>query len=145
MVVGQSWKFVEIDTLIVSFGVLKQLLCVSLQENYFGEDDMYTDFEESLSSPVLSTCSSSSCWTGVGLEDKSSKDAPHPLTLRPWDITVFINLHKVHGRLPTVSIASEEISNSIQKAIYSQSLRAIDKMLSCERPISGAVTSVSVE
>ncbi|XP_073775872.1 bridge-like lipid transfer protein family member 1 isoform X50 [Danio rerio] len=85
---------------ITLYGPLLRAL-VSIKENYFGEDDMYTDFEESLSSPVLSTCSSSSCWTGVGLEDKSSKEAPHPLTLRPWDITVFINLHKVHGRLPT--------------------------------------------
>lgn len=64
---------------------------------------MYTDFEESLSSPVLSLCSSSSGWTGVGLEERTHKDAPHPLSLRPWDITVLINLHKVHGRLPTVS------------------------------------------
>lgn len=82
------------------------LLFLSVQENYFGEDDMYTDFEESLSSPVLSSCSSSSGWTGVGLEENRSKDTPHPLSLRPWDITVLINLHKVHGRLPTVSTAS---------------------------------------
>lgn len=64
---------------------------------------MYTDFEESLSSPVLSTCSSSSGWTGVGLEEHGRKDMPNPLSLRPWDITVLINLHKIHGRLPTVS------------------------------------------
>lgn len=64
---------------------------------------MYTDFEESLSSPVLSSCSSSSGWTGVGLEESSHKDTPNPLSLRPWDITVLINLHKIHGRLPTVS------------------------------------------
>lgn len=51
----------------------------NVQENYFGEDDMYTDFEESLSSPVLSSCSSSSGWTRVGLEENRSKDAPHPL------------------------------------------------------------------
>ncbi len=83
---------------------LKWLLCLSVQENYFGEDDMYTDFEESLSSPVLSSCSSG--LIGVSLEENRSKDAPHPLSLRPWDITVLINLHKVHGRLPTVSTAS---------------------------------------
>lgn len=76
---------------------------------------MYTDFEESLSSPVLSSCSSSSGWTRVGLEESRSKDAPHPLSLRPWDITVLINLHKVHGRLPTVSTTSQETSNFIHR------------------------------
>ncbi|XP_016400966.1 bridge-like lipid transfer protein family member 1 isoform X2 [Sinocyclocheilus rhinocerous] len=85
---------------ITLYGPLLRAL-VSVKENYFGEDDMYTDFEESLSSPVLSSCSSSSGWTGVGLEANRSKDTPHPLSLRPWDITVLINLHKVHGRLPT--------------------------------------------
>lgn len=64
---------------------------------------MYTDFEESLSSPGLSSFSSSSGWTGVGLEESKHKDNPNPLSLRPWEITVLINLHKVHGRLPTVS------------------------------------------
>lgn len=63
---------------------------------------MYTDFEESLSSPVLSSCSSSSGWTGVGLVESCHKDTPNPLSQRPWDITVLINLHKIHGRLPTV-------------------------------------------
>uniref|UniRef100_A0A672MMB9 Bridge-like lipid transfer protein family member 1 C-terminal domain-containing protein n=1 Tax=Sinocyclocheilus grahami TaxID=75366 RepID=A0A672MMB9_SINGR len=85
---------------ITLYGPLLRTL-VSIKENYFGEDDMYTDFEESLSSPVLSSCSSSSGWIGVGLEANRSKDTPHPLSLRPWDITVLINLHKVHGRLPT--------------------------------------------
>lgn len=88
----------------------------NVQENYFGEDDMYTDFEESLSSPVLSSCSSSSGWTRVGLEENRSKDTPHPLSLRPWDITVLVNLHKVHGRLPTVSTASEETSDFIHRS-----------------------------
>ncbi|KAL2098940.1 hypothetical protein ACEWY4_005420 [Coilia grayii] len=73
------------------------LALLSIKENYFGEDDMYTDFEECVSSPVLSSCSSSSGWMGGGEE----KEAPHPLSLRPWDITVLINLHRVHGRLPT--------------------------------------------
>uniref|UniRef100_A0A671NB61 Bridge-like lipid transfer protein family member 1 C-terminal domain-containing protein n=1 Tax=Sinocyclocheilus anshuiensis TaxID=1608454 RepID=A0A671NB61_9TELE len=85
---------------ITLYGPLLRTL-VSIKENYFGEDDMYTDFEESLSSPVLNSCSSSSGWIGVGLEANRSKDTPHPLSLRPWDITVLINLHKVHGRLPT--------------------------------------------
>ncbi|XP_052427768.1 bridge-like lipid transfer protein family member 1 isoform X5 [Carassius gibelio] len=85
---------------VTLYGPLLRAL-VSIKENYFGEDDMYTDFEESLSSPVLSSCSSSSFWPGVGLEESRSKDTPHPLSLRPWDITVLINLHKVHGRLPT--------------------------------------------
>ncbi|XP_067277795.1 bridge-like lipid transfer protein family member 1 isoform X3 [Pseudorasbora parva] len=88
------------DSHITLYGPLLRAL-VSIKENYFGEDDMYTDFEESLSSPVLSSCSSSSGWTRVGLEENRSKDAPHPLSLRPWDITVLVNLHKVHGRLPT--------------------------------------------
>lgn len=64
---------------------------------------MYTDFEESLSTPVLNPCPLMSDWTGMGLEDKDRKDTPNPLSLRPWEITVLINLHKVHGRLPTVS------------------------------------------
>ncbi|XP_059373790.1 bridge-like lipid transfer protein family member 1 isoform X2 [Carassius carassius] len=84
------------DSHITLYGPLLRAL-VSIKENYFGEDDMYTDFEESLSSPVLS----SSGWLGVGLEENRSKDTPNPLSLRPWDITVLINLHKVHGRLPT--------------------------------------------
>lgn len=72
------------------------------QENYFGEDDMYTDFEEAVSSPVLSTATSSGLgWMDDG-EQKDGSDA-HPLDLRPWDITVLINLYKVHGRLPVVS------------------------------------------
>lgn len=80
----------------------------SCQENYFGEDDMYTDFEEVISSPVLSmSTSSSSGWTAVGVDaDKKESETTvrqaHPLTLRPWDITVLVNLYKVHGRLPMV-------------------------------------------
>ncbi|XP_030626570.1 bridge-like lipid transfer protein family member 1 [Chanos chanos] len=88
------------DSHIILYGPLLRAL-LSIKENYFGEYDMYTDFEESLSSPVLSSCSSSSGWTGVGLDDSSRKESPNPLSLRPWDITVLINLHKVHGRLPT--------------------------------------------
>ncbi|XP_041120867.1 transmembrane protein KIAA1109-like isoform X6 [Polyodon spathula] len=94
------------DSQITLYGpMLKALL--SIKENYFGEDDMYTDFEEAVSSPamLLSTFSSSG-WTTVGVEDRDKKDNEngtkqiHPLTLRPWDITVLINLYKVHGRLP---------------------------------------------
>ncbi|XP_065153130.1 bridge-like lipid transfer protein family member 1 isoform X4 [Paramisgurnus dabryanus] len=88
------------DSHITLYGPLLRAL-VSIKENYFGEDDMYTDFEESLSSPVMSSCSSSFGWPGGGLEEKGPKDTPHPLSLRPWDITVLINLHKIHGRLPT--------------------------------------------
>ena len=76
-----------------------------LQENYFGEDDMYTDFEEAVSSPVLSTSTSSGLgWSPLGMEDSEQKETSdiHPLDLRPWDITVYINLYKVHGRLPMV-------------------------------------------
>lgn len=75
------------------------------QENYFGEDDMYTDFEEAVSSPVLSTATSSGLgWSPLGMEDSEQKETAdiHPLDLRPWDITVYINLYKVHGRLPMV-------------------------------------------
>lgn len=77
------------------------------QENYFGEDDMYTDFEEAVSSPVLSTATSSGLgWSPLGMEDSEQKDKSniHPLDLRPWDITVLINLYKVHGRLPMVRL-----------------------------------------
>lgn len=77
-----------------------------LQENYFGEDDMYTDFEEAVSSPVLSSLSTSSTlgWSPLGLDDDGRDGATlHPLALRPWEITVLINLYKVHGRLPMVS------------------------------------------
>ncbi|XP_076830292.1 bridge-like lipid transfer protein family member 1 isoform X4 [Brachyhypopomus gauderio] len=88
------------DSHVILYGPLLRAL-LAIKENYFGEDDMYTDFEESLSSPVLSSCSSSSGWTGVGLEEVNHKDTPHPLSLRPWDITVLVNVHKVHGRLPT--------------------------------------------
>ncbi|KAM9476517.1 bridge-like lipid transfer protein family member 1 isoform 2-T2 [Clarias gariepinus] len=88
------------DSHIILYGPLLRAL-LSIKENYFGEDDMYTDFEESLSSPVLSSCSSSSGWTGVGLVESCHKDTPNPLSQRPWDITVLINLHKIHGRLPT--------------------------------------------
>ncbi|XP_076156832.1 bridge-like lipid transfer protein family member 1 isoform X6 [Alosa pseudoharengus] len=80
---------------ITLYGPLLQAL-ISIKENYFGEDDMYTDFEECGSSPVLSSCSSSLGWTGTVEE----KETPHPLSLRPWDITVLINLHRVHGHLP---------------------------------------------
>ena len=70
---------------------------------------MYTDYEEVISSPVLSlSTSSSSGWTAVGVDaDKRENDTSarqaHPLTMRPWDITVLVNVYKVHGRLPVVS------------------------------------------
>ncbi|XP_038648309.1 transmembrane protein KIAA1109 homolog isoform X10 [Scyliorhinus canicula] len=94
------------DSQIILYGpILKALL--SIKENYFGEDDMYTDFEEVVTSPVLSlSTSSSSGWPAVGVEENEKKEAEsggkqvHPLTLRPWDISVFINLYKVHGKLP---------------------------------------------
>ncbi|XP_053559592.1 bridge-like lipid transfer protein family member 1 isoform X3 [Bombina bombina] len=79
---------------------------LSIKENYFGEDDMYTDFEEVISSPVMSmSTSSSSGWTTVGV-DSNKKDQNqtaetiHPLTLRPWDITVLVNIYKIHAKLP---------------------------------------------
>ncbi|XP_036006462.1 transmembrane protein KIAA1109 homolog isoform X1 [Fundulus heteroclitus] len=86
------------DSQILLYGPMLRAL-VAIKENYFGEDDMYTDFEEAVSSPVLSTATSS----GLGwMEDGEQKDASdtHPLDLRPWDITVLVNLYKVHGRLP---------------------------------------------
>lgn len=84
---------------------LRPFIHPSRQENYFGEDDMFTDFEEAVSSPVLSTSTSSGLgWSPLGMEDGERKESSdiHPLDLRPWDITVFINLYKVHGRLPMV-------------------------------------------
>ncbi|XP_036914479.1 transmembrane protein KIAA1109 homolog isoform X1 [Sturnira hondurensis] len=93
------------DSQITLYGpLLNAFLCI--KENYFGEDDMYMDFEEVVSSPVLSlSTSSSSGWTAVGMEgdrreNGSAAKAVHPLSLRPWDITVRVNLHRVHGRLP---------------------------------------------
>ncbi|XP_067898594.1 bridge-like lipid transfer protein family member 1 isoform X6 [Heterodontus francisci] len=94
------------DSQIILYGPLLKAL-LSIKENYFGEDDMYTDFEEVVTSPVLSlSTSSSSGWTAVGVEENDRKEAEiggkqvHPLTLRPWDISVLINLYKVHGKLP---------------------------------------------
>ncbi|XP_041130046.1 transmembrane protein KIAA1109-like isoform X4 [Polyodon spathula] len=94
------------DSQMTLYGPMLKAL-FSIKENYFGEDDMYTDFEEAVSSPVLSlSTSSSSGWTTVGVEDCEKKENEngtkqiHPLSLRPWDITVLINLYKVHGRLP---------------------------------------------
>ncbi|KAJ6668797.1 hypothetical protein lerEdw1_012281 [Lerista edwardsae] len=93
------------DSHITLYGPLLKAF-LSIKENYFGEDDMYTDFEEVISSPVLSmSTSSSSGWTAVGVDtDKKDSDTTlrpvHPLTLRPWDITVLVNVYKVHGRLP---------------------------------------------
>ncbi|XP_034715051.1 transmembrane protein KIAA1109 homolog [Etheostoma cragini] len=87
---------------IILYGPLLRAL-ISIKENYFGEDDMYTDFEEAVSSPVLSTSTSSGLgWSPLGMEDSGHKENSniHPLDLRPWDITVLINLYKVHGRLP---------------------------------------------
>ncbi|XP_061651565.1 bridge-like lipid transfer protein family member 1 [Phyllopteryx taeniolatus] len=89
------------DSQIILYGPLLRAL-ISIKENYFGEDDMYTDFEETVSSPVLSTSSSGLGWSPLGMEDNGHKETSdmHPLDLRPWDITVLINLYKVHGRLP---------------------------------------------
>nr|XP_046267936.1 transmembrane protein KIAA1109 homolog isoform X3 [Scatophagus argus] len=90
------------DSQIILYGPLLRAL-ISIKENYFGEDDMYTDFEEAVSSPVLSTSTSSGLgWSPLGMEDSEQKETSniHPLDLRPWDITVYINLYKVHGRLP---------------------------------------------
>ncbi|CAH2300868.1 Hypothetical predicted protein [Pelobates cultripes] len=93
------------DSQVIFYGPLLKAF-VSIKENYFGEDDMYTDFEEVISSPVLSmSTSSSSGWTAVGMEnDKKDHDptskSVHPLTLRPWDITVLVNLFKIHAKLP---------------------------------------------
>ncbi|CAJ1073977.1 transmembrane protein KIAA1109 homolog isoform X10 [Xyrichtys novacula] len=90
------------DSQIILYGALLRAL-ISIKENYFGEDDMYTDFEEAVSSPVLSTSTSSGLgWSPLGMEDSEQRVSSdiHPLDLRPWDITVYINLYKVHGRLP---------------------------------------------
>lgn len=104
-----SYLIIIVENLLYTF-FSGSLLLKYLQENYFGEDDMYMDFEEAVSSPVLSlSTSSSSGWTGVGVdsdkkENESSTKSIHPLALRPWDITVLVNLYKVHGRLPVVSV-----------------------------------------
>ncbi|XP_056152226.1 bridge-like lipid transfer protein family member 1 [Lampris incognitus] len=90
------------DSQIILYGPMLRAL-VSIKENYFGEDDMYTDFEEAVSSPVLSMSTSSGLgWSPLGMEDSERQENSniHPLDLRPWDITVLINLYKVHGRLP---------------------------------------------
>lgn len=69
---------------------------------------MYTDFEEAVSSPVMSMSTSSGLgWSPLGMEDSEQKESSiHPLDLRPWDITVLINLYKVHGRLPVVRLTT---------------------------------------
>ncbi|XP_018416620.1 PREDICTED: uncharacterized protein KIAA1109 homolog, partial [Nanorana parkeri] len=93
------------DSHVMFYGPLLRAF-LSIKENYFGEDDMYTDFEDSTSSPVLSmSTSSSSGWTAVGMEnEKRDNDlatkSVHPLSLRPWDITVLLNVFKVHAKLP---------------------------------------------
>ena len=70
---------------------------------------MYTDFEETVSSPVLSTSTSSGLgWSPLGMDDSERKEV-HPLHLRPWDITVLINLYKVHGRLPMVRAIKQHL------------------------------------
>lgn len=77
---------------------------------------MFTDFEEAVSSPVLSTSTSSGLgWSPLGMEDGERKESSdiHPLDLRPWDITVFINLYKVHGRLPMVQLIDDCHSSSM--------------------------------
>ncbi|XP_012590282.1 PREDICTED: uncharacterized protein KIAA1109 [Condylura cristata] len=86
--------------------VLRPAQRAPARENYFGEDDVYMDFEEAASSPVVSlSTSSSSGWTAAGADSdrqdsESTARSLHPLALRPWDITVLVNLYKVHGRLP---------------------------------------------
>ncbi|XP_069098559.1 bridge-like lipid transfer protein family member 1 isoform X3 [Pleurodeles waltl] len=93
------------DSQITLYGPLLHAF-LSIKENYFGEDDMYTDFEEVISSPVLSmSTSSSSGWTAIGVENykkemETAARTVHPLSLRPWEISVLINIYKVHGRLP---------------------------------------------
>ncbi|XP_071975455.1 bridge-like lipid transfer protein family member 1 isoform X3 [Engystomops pustulosus] len=93
------------DSQVIFYGPLLKAF-LSIKENYFGEDDMYTDFEEVISSPVLSmSTSSSSGWATIGMENdkrdhEQSAKAIHPLTLRPWDITVLVNVYKVHAKLP---------------------------------------------
>ncbi|XP_048858560.1 transmembrane protein KIAA1109 homolog isoform X2 [Brienomyrus brachyistius] len=78
----------------------------AIKENYFGEDDMYTDFKEATPDPALSRSpSSSSGWTAPGSHDpecggRHGRSPLNPLALRPWDITVLVNMYKVHGRLP---------------------------------------------
>lgn len=77
---------------------------------------MYTDFEEAVSSPVLSTSTSSGLgWSPLGVEDSEQKDGSdlHPLDLRPWDITVLINLYKVHGRLPMVRGGTHTLEDGV--------------------------------
>lgn len=74
---------------------------------------MYTDFEEAVTSPVLSTSTSSGLgWSPLGMEDSEQNENSniHPLDLRPWDITVHINLYKVHGRLPMVKLTTANSS-----------------------------------
>ncbi|KAJ7406763.1 hypothetical protein WISP_131579 [Willisornis vidua] len=116
------------DSQITLYGPLLKAF-LSIKENYFGEDDMYTDFEEVLSSPVLSlSTSSSSGWTAVGVDsdrkDNESSGKPvHPLTLRPWDITVLVNLYKVHGRLP-VRPAVDEVLREGHISLSGLQLRA---------------------
>uniref|UniRef100_A0A4W6FBX3 KIAA1109 n=1 Tax=Lates calcarifer TaxID=8187 RepID=A0A4W6FBX3_LATCA len=105
------------DSQIILYGPLLRAL-ISIKENYFGEDDMYTDFEEAVSSPVLSTSTSSGLgWSPLGMEDREQKEASdlHPLDLRPWDITVLINLYKVHGRLPMVRLMTERLCFEMKK------------------------------
>ncbi|KAM8915679.1 bridge-like lipid transfer protein family member 1 isoform 6-T6 [Spinachia spinachia] len=90
------------DSQIILYGPLLRAL-ISIKENYFGEDDMYTDFEEAVTSPVLSTSTSSGLgWSPLVMDGSEPRENSnvHPLDLRPWDITVLINLYKVHGRLP---------------------------------------------
>ncbi|MFT7806383.1 uncharacterized protein KIAA1109 homolog isoform X8 [Arapaima gigas] len=87
------------DSQLILYGPMLKAL-ISIKENYFGADDMYTDFEEVVSSPVLSrSASSGSGWTALGVPESEGRHV-QPQTLRPWDITVLINLYKVHGRLP---------------------------------------------
>lgn len=101
---------------------------LTFQENYFGEDDMYMDFEEVISSPVLSlSTSSSSGWTAVGMENETSAKSIHPLSLRPWDITVLVNIYRVHGRLPVVSTHTK-VGCEPQQAVETISHKLIYKL-----------------
>lgn len=88
---------------------------------------MYTDFEETVSSPVLSTSTSSGLgWSPLGMEDSEQKETSdlHPLDLRPWDITVLINLYKVHGRLPMVRLMTPSGPVWLKKGMWTIKERA---------------------
>uniref|UniRef100_H3AGP3 Bridge-like lipid transfer protein family member 1 n=1 Tax=Latimeria chalumnae TaxID=7897 RepID=H3AGP3_LATCH len=137
------------DSQITLYGPLLKAL-LSIKENYFGEDDMYTDFEEAISSPVLSlSTSSSSGWTAVGVEDSNKKENEtaakqiHPLSLRPWDITVLINLCKVQGRLPVHLVTLNKdcpLASNLENVCFSKKCGFLETMfviviISCNKSV----------